>query len=144
MCFGYSAPKPPKVEYVGPSEEDIAANQAALDTYQEQLNTQQAEFQTQLQGQIDAANAETQALQDQLAQQQQDMEAEMAAANAAAQAQAGAQQTAQYAITASQSDPGENAQTTTAVEKKKKPKSTLRIARNALQATAGTGLNIGV
>jgi hypothetical protein len=30
------------------------------------------------------------------------------------------------------------------VEKKKKPKSTLRIARNALQATAGTGLNIGV
>lgn len=144
MCLGYSAPKPPKVEYVGPSEEDIAANQAALDTYQEQLNTQQAEFQTQLQGQIDAANAETQALQDQLEQQQKDMEAEMAAANAAAQAQAGAQQTAQYAITASQSEPGENAQTTSAVEKKKKPKSTLRIARNALQATAGTGLNIGV
>ena len=144
MCFGYSAPKPPKVEYVGPSEEDIAANQAALDSYQEQLNTQQANFQTQLQGQIDAANAETQALQDQLAQQQKDMEAEMAAANAAAQAQAGAQQTAQYAITASQSEPGENAQTTSAVEKKKKPKSTLRIARNALQATAGTGLNIGV
>lgn len=144
MCFGYSAPKPPKVEYVGPSEEDIAANQAALDTYQQQLNTQQEQFQTQLQSQIDAANAETQALQDQLAQQQKDMEAEMAAANAAAQAQAGAQQTAQYAITASQSDPGENAQTTSAVEKKKKPKSTLRIARNALQATAGTGLNIGV
>ena len=144
MCLGYSAPKPPKVEYVGPSEEDIAANQAALDEYQTQLNTQQEQFQTQLQSQIDAANAETEALQDQLAQQQQDMEAEMAAANAAAQAQAGAQQTAQYAITASQSDPGEGAQTTSAVEKKKKPKSTLRIARNALQATAGTGLNIGV
>ena len=144
MCLGYSAPKPPKVEYVGPSEEDIAANQAALDTYQQQLTTQQEQFQTQLQGQIDAANAETQALQDQLAQQQADMEAEMAAANAAAQAQAGAQQTAQYAITASQSEPGEGAQTTSAVEKKKKPKSTLRIARNALQATAGTGLNIGV
>jgi peptidoglycan hydrolase CwlO-like protein len=144
MCLGYSAPKPPKVEYVGPSEEDIAANQAALDTYQTQLNTQQEQFQTQLQSQIDAANAETQALQDQLEQQQKDMEAEMAAANAAAQAQAGAQQTAQYAITASQSDPGEGAQTTSAVEKKKKPKSTLRIARNALQATAGTGLNIGV
>ena len=144
MCFGYSAPKPPKVEYVGPSEEDIAANQAALDEYQTQLNTQQEQFQTQLQSQIDAANAETQALQDQLEQQAQDMEAEMAAANAAAQAQAGAQQTAQYAITASQSDPGEGAQTTSAVEKKKKPKSTLRIARNALQASAGTGLNIGV
>lgn len=144
MCFGYSAPKPPKVEYVGPSEEDIAANQAALDSYQEQLNTQQTQFEAQLQEQIDAANAETAALQDQLEQQQQDMEAEMAAANAAAQAQAGAQQTAQYAITASQSDPGEGAQTTSAVEKKKKPKSTLRIARNALQATAGTGLNIGV
>tara|TARA_Y100000289_G_C3851193_1_gene113614 strand:+ start:68 stop:502 length:435 start_codon:yes stop_codon:yes gene_type:complete len=144
MCFGYSAPKPPKVEYVGPSQEDIDANQAALDSYQAQLTTQQETFQTQLQGQIDAANAETQALQDQLAQQQADMEAEMAAANAAAQAQAGAQQTAQYAITASQSDPGEGAQTTSAVEKKKKPKSTLRIARNALPATAGTGLNIGV
>jgi peptidoglycan hydrolase CwlO-like protein len=144
MCLGYSAPKPPKVEYVGPSEEDIAANQAALDEYQTQLNTQQEQFQTQLQSQIDAANAETQALQDQLEQQAQDMEAEMAAANAAAQAQAGAQQTAQYAITASQSDPGEGAQTTSAVEKKKKPKSTLRIARNALQASAGTGLNIGV
>ena len=144
MCLGYSAPKPPKVEYVGPSEEDIAANQAALDSYQTQLNTQQAEFETQLQAQIDQANQDTQDLQDQLAQQQSDMEAEMAAANAAAQAQAGAQQTAQYAITAAQSDPGEGAQTTSAVEKKKKPKSTLRIARNSLQATAGTGLNIGV
>jgi peptidoglycan hydrolase CwlO-like protein len=144
MCLGYSAPKPPKVEYVGPSEEDIAANQAALDSYQEQLNTQQTQFETQLQAQIDQANQDTQDLQDQLAQQQSDMEAEMAAANAAAQAQAGAQQTAQYAITAAQSDPGEGAQTTSAVEKKKKPKSTLRIARNALQATAGTGLNIGV
>ena len=144
MCFGYSAPKPPKGEYVGPSQEDIDANQKALDDYQAQLLTQQSDFEAQLQGQIDAANKETQALQDQLAQQQTDMEAEMAAANAAAQAQAGAQQTAQYAITASQSSPNEGAQTTAAIEKKKKPKSTLRIARNALQATAGTGLNIGV
>jgi|TARA_R100000479_G_scaffold145710_1_gene81133 DNA repair exonuclease SbcCD ATPase subunit len=144
MCFGYSAPQQPKIEYVGPSEEDIAANQAALDQYQAQLNTQQEQFQTQLQGQIDAANAETQSLQDKLARQAADMEAQMAAANNAAMARAGAEQTAQYAITASQSDPGATAQTTSAIEKKKKPKSTLRISRNALQASAGTGLNIGV
>jgi len=144
MCFGSSAPQQPRIEYVGPSEEDIANNQKALDDYQAQLMTQQEQFQTRLQGQIDAANAQTQSLQDRLAQQASAMQAQMAAASNAAMARAGAQQTAQYAITASQSDPGETAQTTTAIEKKKKPKSTLRISRNALQASAGTGLNIGV
>jgi hypothetical protein len=38
----------------------------------------------------------------------------------------------------------EGAQTTETIKKKKLPKSTLKIARNALPSSGGTGLNIGV
>lgn len=133
MCFG-SPPQPPKIEYVGPSQEDIRANKAALNEYKTQMQEQQASFQAALQQQIDAANAETAKL-----QQQYEADATSAAAAAAAQ-QAGA-----YAATATQSEAPATAQTTAATGKKKeKPQGTLKIAMNSTPSTSGAGLNIGV
>jgi hypothetical protein len=86
-----------------------------------------------MQVQIDKANAEMQEMQDKF-------EAEQSAAAAAASAM----QTEAYATTASMTEIPEGAQTTETIKKKKMPKSTLKIARNALPSSGGTGLNIGV
>ena len=40
MCFG-SAPQAPNIVYQGPSQEEIAANQASLDAYKTQMTQQQ-------------------------------------------------------------------------------------------------------
>lgn len=133
MCFGGSQPQAPQIVYQGPSEADIAANQAALDQYRAQIGQQQAAFQTQLQQQIDAANKQTTDLQKRF-----DQEA------AAATSSAAAQQTSAYTVTATETDPPEAAQTTAAVTKKKNPQSNLRISTAALPSAQGTGLNIGV
>jgi hypothetical protein len=130
MCF--AQPKAPKIVYQGPSEAEMAANRASLDQYRTQMSQQQADFQKQLQAQIDKANQDTENLQKQY-------EADAAAAAAAA----AAQQTGSYAVTASQTAPV-NAQTTAATPKKEKPKSTLKINTGGVAASAGSGLNIGV
>ena len=130
MCMGGA--KAPNIVYQGPSQEDIAANQAALDQYKSQMADQQNAFKTQLQQQIDAANKETADIKSKY-----DQEA------AAASAAAAAQQAGSYAVTATQSE-ASGAQTTAAVTKKEKPKSSLRISTGELASTAGTGLNIGV
>ena len=77
MCFG--GPQAPDVEYTGPSDDQIKANEDALATYQSQIQQQQIDFQTQLQAQIDKADAETEKL-------KADFAAETAAEQAAAQA----------------------------------------------------------
>jgi peptidoglycan hydrolase CwlO-like protein len=154
MCFGGSQPQAPVVKYVGPSEADIQRNEQSLAQYQEQIATQQSTFQTQLQSQIDEANAQTEALrssyEDDLAAAQEEGAAGVSAAesaSAAALAEAGAsslaQQVGAYQVTASQSEPVQ-AQTTAAVEKKKKPKSNLKISTAGTASSAGSGLNIGV
>ena len=130
MCFGTSLPD---IVYKGPSDEEIAANQASLDAFKEQMATQQQTFQTQLQSQIDAANAQTAQLQEQLGNEQ-----------AAAAAAAAAQQTSTYATTTQQADLPTNAQTTAAKPKKNKPTKTLKINRSLMAASEGAGLNIGV
>ena len=122
----------PNIVYQGPSEEDIAANQASLDAFKEQMTTQQETFQTQLQAQIDAANAQSASLKEQLANDQ-----------SAAAAAIAAQQTSTYATTTQQADVPTNAQTTAAKPKKKKPTSTLKINRSLMAASEGAGLNIG-
>lgn len=132
MCFGGS-PSAPEVVYRGPSEADIQRNRDALATYQGQMEKQQADFQSQLQMQIDQANQET-------ADLQKRYENEAAAAAAAS----AAQQTGAYAVTATQSEVPQAAQTTAATTKKKNPQTNLRISRAALPATEGAGLNIGV
>lgn len=130
MCLGAKAPN---IIYQGPSQSDIDRNRASLDKYQSDMAAQQASFGTQLQQQIDASNKETEALQ----QKYQNQAAAAAAASAA-------QQTTAYATTAAQTENPVNAQTTAAISKKRKPRQNLKIARNALPAQSGAGLNIGV
>ena len=128
MCFGAKAPN---IVYQGPSQSDIDANQASLDLFQQQISDQQAQFQTQLQQQIDQANQDTADLQERLAN-----EATAAAAAAAAQ------QTATYATTVQETEMPEGAQTTAARTKKKTGTKTLKIGKAAAPASAGAGLNI--
>ena len=45
MCFGGN-PKPPKVEYQGPSKDQIAQQEASLKQYEQQMAQQQAQFTT--------------------------------------------------------------------------------------------------
>lgn len=132
MCFGGS-PQAPEVVYRGPSDADIQRNRDSLNQYQSTMQKQQADFQAQLQSQIDKANQDT-------ADLQKRYENEAAAAAAAS----AAQQTSTYAISASQSETPQTAQTTAAVVKKKKPDSNLKISMAATPSAAGTGLNIGV
>ena len=132
MCFG-GGPSAPEISYSGPSQADIDANAAALDQYKNQMQEQSELFNTQLQGQIDAANAQTEEL-----KMKYDTEAAAAAASAAAQ------QTGAYAASASQTEAPASAQTTAAVTKKEKPKRNLRISTAGTPSSAGTGLNIGV
>jgi len=133
MCFGGGV-KSPNIVYQGPTDEDLAKNQAALDEYEARITKQQTDFDTQLQAQIDAANTETAALQDRLEKE-----------SLAAQAAIAAQQTGAYAASAQMSEgTPEGAQTTAAVTKKKKPKSNLKINRAGLVASAGAGTNYGV
>ena len=133
MCLG-SQPQAPRVVYQGPSEEDIARNERALENYQAQIAEQQSAFQTQLQQQIDDANATTAALQDQYAA---DLEALTAAgenevadaqaqgaAQAAAASQSAQQQAASALTVTTQQTEAEMPQTTTSTKKKEqKPKS---------------------
>ena len=154
MCFGGSQPKAPKVEYVGPSEEDIERQQESLAEYESQIADQQSAFQAQLQKQIDNANAETEALKTQYAA---DLTAakqagnaavgsakgDAAAAAAAAGADATAQQVGALTVTTTQSEP-EQEQVTETIKKKKKPKSNLKISTAGTASGTGSGLNIGV
>ena len=131
MCFG--APKAPEIVYQGPSQEDIDANNQALEDFKTQTAESNQAFMDNMQVQIDKANEEM----DQL---QQKFEAEQSAAQAAA----ANMQTEAYATTASMTEIPEGAQTTEKIKKKKPLQTTLRIARNALPSSGGTGLNIGV
>ena len=131
MCFG--APKAPEIVYKGPSQEDIDANNQALEDFKTQTAESNQAFMDNMQVQIDKANKEMEQLQSKF-------EAEQSAAQAAA----AAMQTEAYATTASMTEIPEGAQTTETIKKKKMPKSTLKIARNALPSSGGTGLNIGV
>ena len=132
MCLG-GGPQAPSVQYVGPSDDDIKRNEESLAQYQQQMTTQQNQFQTQLQDQIDSAAAETAELQ-----------ADYAAESAAAAAASSADQAAAYTTSAQQTEIPGGAQTTAAVTQKKKPKKNLKISTAGTANTAGSGLNIGV
>ena len=156
MCFGGGASQPsaPEVKYVGPSAADIQRNEQQLATYQQQMADQQAAFQSQLQMQIDAANADYADLENTYANELKGAKsaaagalssAQKAAAGDLASAAAGAAlvQSGAYKVGTQQSEPV-NAQQTKAIKDKKKPKSSLKINTGGTQASAGAGLNIGV
>ena len=143
MCGG--KPQAPQVVYQGPSQDQLAAQQASLDQYRNQMNEQQTAFRTQLQAQIDAANAETSTIRGRYEKELAASAASVAAAPSTANAQAAAQQMGVYAVTASTSDAvPTGAQTTAAVTKKDKPNKSLKISTGGTPAAAGAGLNIGV
>ena len=109
------------------------------------MNEQQTAFRTQLQAQIDAANAETSTIRGRYEKELAASAASVAAAPSTANAQAAAQQMGVYAVTASTSDAvPTGAQTTAAVTKKDKPNKSLKISTGGTPAAAGAGLNIGV
>jgi len=158
MCFGGQQPQAPSVQYVGPSDSDIRRQEQSLATFQRQIEQQQSATASQIQQQIDAANARTAEIQSQydseLAVAQGDTSAaEAAAATAAAEAlqakedaaaAAGASYTpvGAYGVTASISE-APSAQTTEKIKPKKKPKGSLKISPTSA-SVAGSGLNIGV
>ena len=145
MCFGGSQPKveAPKIEYVGPTDEQIQQQQESLAALQQQIAEQQATFTAGIQSQIDDATNETTRLQSEFEAEQEGWKSEAAAAEAAAAGAGSAAANNAYAVTATQST-APVANTTEEITKKKKPKSSLKIQSNAVENTAGTGLNIGV
>lgn len=130
MCFGGT--KAPQIVYSGPSAEDIQRQNDQLQLYMQQSSTQQQQFAQSLQQQIDQANATA-------AEQRQRLEQE----RAASVADMAAQQQASYAVTTVESE-SMGAQTTAAVQEKRKPRGSLKITPGSVETTAGTGLNIGV
>lgn len=132
MCFG--KPKAPNIVYQGPSAEDVAASNAALDAFKTTTAANTAAFQTSINNQITAAQTSTADLMQKLT---------------ATQANSGAGinnvvNDAPYAVTTEDNVTPEDAQTTTQITKKKKKPSTLKISAGGLSASSGTGVNYGV
>ena len=132
MCFG--KPKAPTIVYQGPSAEDVAASNDALDAFRTTTAENTAAFQTSINNQITAAQTSTESLMKQLADTQ-------------ASSGAGVNNIvndAPYAITTEDNVEPEDAQTTAKISKKKKKPSTLKISAGGLSASSGTGVNYGV
>ena len=136
MCNIFSKPKAPEIKYVGPSQEDLDANQQKIDDYIAASTATNEAFQASLQTSIDNANAAAQTMADELA-------ADRAAAAAALADMPINNPT--YSVTTTQSDPV-NAQATESIKKKKKDdnKGTLKVAQGGTANTAGSTLNLGV
>jgi len=130
MCL-FGSPKTPNIVYQGPSQADIDASNAALDTFRETTEANTLAFQTTTNEQITAAQNSTQALIDSLADTQ-------------AAGVDNIVNDAPYAITTEDNVTPEDAQTTAKISKKKKKPSTLKISAGGLSASTGTGINYGV
>ena len=132
MCFG--KPSAPKIVYQGPSAEDVAASNAALDAFRTTTAANTKAFQDSINTQITAAQNSTQALMDSLTDTQ-------AASGDGIQ---NIINDAPYAVVTEDNVTPEDAQTTQEIQKKKKKPSTLKISAGGLQASTGTGVNYGV
>ena len=129
MCF--ATPKAPNIVYQGPSAEDVAASNAALDAFRTTTAANTKAFQDSINTQITAAQDSTQALMDQLADTQ-------------AAGVDNIVNDAPYAVTTDDNVTPEDAQTTQQIKKKNKKPSTLKISTGGLSASTGTGVNYGV
>lgn len=141
MClFKTPSPSQPIIQYVGPSQEQIDSQNAALDSFKDTLTTNNQAFQTSLQSSIDAANAQSATLLQQITT--------MRGQTAAAQSAGGggdAYSSAPYALTTEEGAGNTDlAQTTEEITAKKKPKGSLKITKGALTSAAGAGVNYGV
>ena len=146
MCNGLfgSQPQAPTVQYVGPSQAELNAQQASLDAFQKQIQQQQADTAAQMQQQIDAANARTAEIQSTYDEELATAREATAAAEERAKAAAGASYTPEgaYGVTASISE-APAARTTEKIKPKKKPRTSLKISPTA-STVAGSGLNLGI
>tara|TARA_R100000152_G_C6779795_1_gene211806 strand:+ start:480 stop:890 length:411 start_codon:yes stop_codon:yes gene_type:complete len=136
MCF-FKMPEiqMPTVEYVGPSQDDIDAQNQALTDFQNTLTANNQTFQTNIQNQITKANESTTNLMTKISEMN---------AQAAAAADSGLT-SAPYAITTEDNaDQTDLAQTTATIKDKKKPTGSLKITQSGIQSSAGTGVNYGV
>jgi len=125
----------PTVEYVGPSQDDIDAQNQALTDFQNTLTANNQTFQTNIQNQITKANESTTNLMTKISEMN---------AQAAAAADSGLT-SAPYAITTEDNaDQTDLAQTTATIKDKKKPTGSLKITQSGIQSSAGTGVNYGV
>jgi hypothetical protein len=163
MCG--SKPQAPTIIYQGPSQGDLDASRQSLEQYRQQSLAQQETFASQLQKQIDAANAQASSQRSALDQsraagesgltsqksqaeadllgQRQKAELDMAAQRAGANAEMAAQQQTAYGIATTSVTEPTTALTTTAAKPKEKTKGGLKITPGATAAKAGSGLNIG-
>tara|TARA_B100000131_G_scaffold93271_2_gene90088 strand:- start:11875 stop:12279 length:405 start_codon:yes stop_codon:yes gene_type:complete len=134
MCFGNV--KQPKIEYVGPSQETLDANQARIDEYIASSTATNLEFTKTLQAQIDAATKSAEETRKQLEKDK--LAAQTQLANMP-------ETQATYAVTTTQSDPV-NAKVTQKINPKKKDdnKGTLKVNRGGTANTAGSTINLGV
>ena len=140
MClFKTPSPSQPIIQYVGPSQEQIDSQTAALDSFKDTLTTNNQAFQTSLQSSIDAANAQSATLLQQITT----MQGQTAAAQSAGGGDA--YSSAPYALTTEEGAGNTDlAQTTEVITAKKKPKGSLKITKGALTSAAGAGVNYGV
>ena len=158
MCFGSSGPTieipdpvQPQISYIGPSEEDIARQEASLQQFSDDIAASNASFEASIQKQIDEANAATADLEARLADSMasESRKADEAARDATARAgrdasSAAASSAAQQGgmtVTTTESE-AISPQTTAAVTDKKKPKKSLKISTAGTASSAGSGLNI--
>ena len=163
MCG--SKPQAPTIIYQGPSQGDLEASRQSLEQYRQQSLAQQESFASQLQKQIDAANAQAESQRSAFAQskaeaesglssekvkaeavllqQKQKAELDMAAQRAGATAEMAAQQQTAYGVASTTVTEPTTAVTTSAAKPKEKTKSGLKITPGAMAANAGAGLNIG-
>ena len=132
MCFG--KPKAPNIVYQGPSADDVAASNAALDAFRTTTAANTKTFQDSINTQITAAQESTASLMAQLTSTQ---------ANSGAGVE-NIVNDAPYAVVTEDNVTPEDAQTTAAISKKKKKPSTLKISAGGLSASTGTGVNYGV
>ena len=130
MCFG--SPSAPTINYQGPSAEDIAASNAALDNFAQTTAANAQAFQDSINAQITAAQDSTQSLMDSLAR-----------GGGGGGGRVTVDDNPYDVSTETNVDP-EDAQTTTEIKKKDKKPSTLKIAAGGLSTSAGTGVNYGV
>ena len=142
MCmFKAPTPVPPVIQYVGPTDEQIAQQNAALETFKDTLTTNNQTFQDNLQASIDAANAQSATLLEQITE----MQEQTAAAGGVGGGGGDAYSSAPYALTTEEGAGNTDlAQTTEAITKKKKPKGSLKIAQGSITQAAGAGVNYGV
>ena len=135
-------PQVPQGRISGPTDDQIAQQEASLKQYEQQITQQQAQFTTQLQQQIDEPRR-TKKLQAAFAEEQANWEQELADANAAAAGAGAAEANNAYAVTATQTE-APAGQTTQAITEEEEQEFAQDRLGGTTESTAGTGLNIGV